>query len=59
MIDLLIYVAVALAGAVVGIFIYRNNVDMFSPFADKIDTRVDELEKKLTAEIAELKKKKK
>lgn len=41
MIDL---IASAVVGFVIGIFVYRNNVNQFSPFADKIDDRYDDLE---------------
>lgn len=43
----------AIAGFIIGVFVYRNNVDMLSPIAGKIDVKFDELK----LEIQELKRK--
>lgn len=40
---ILSYVAVAVLGAVVGIFIYRNNVDLIGKKADAVDAIWDRL----------------
>lgn len=37
-------IASAVVGFFIGIFVYRNNVNQFSPFAEKIDDRYDDLE---------------
>jgi hypothetical protein len=41
------HLIVAVVAFVTGIFVYRNNVDLFSPVASRIDDRFDELEKKI------------
>lgn len=47
------YIIVAVVGFVIGIFVYRNNVNLFAPIAEKIDAKYDRLE----AKIDELKRK--
>jgi len=50
---MILYIIVAaVIGFFVGVFVYRNNVDVISPIADKFDTKFDKLELK----IEELKK---
>lgn len=61
------YILTAIIGATIGIFFYRNNVDLVDPIADKVDEKWDEKIKptlesledkleKLTKEIEDLKK---
>ena len=50
---MIIYIiAAAVVGFIAGVFVYRNNVDVISPIADKLDVKFDKLELK----IEELKK---
>jgi|AntDeeMinimDraft_6_1070357.scaffolds.fasta_scaffold06415_4 hypothetical protein len=37
-----------------GVFVYRNNVDIFAPFAKKIDEKHDEIKRLLLIEIEKL-----
>ncbi|WP_424493877.1 hypothetical protein [Salinimicrobium sp. GXAS 041] len=36
----------AVVGFIIGVFVYRNNVDLFAPIASKIDAKFDKLELK-------------
>lgn len=50
---MILYIIIAaVIGFILGILVYRNNVDVISPIADKFDTKFDKLELK----IEELKK---
>jgi hypothetical protein len=52
------HLLVAIASFVAGIFIYRNNVDLLTPMASKIDERFDAMELKMQEEIAKVKARK-
>jgi hypothetical protein len=58
MLELQFIIGVAV-GFVVGIFVYRNNVDLFAPFAEKLDQKFDEVERRLNERLAKLEKQKK
>ena len=48
----------AIIGFLVGVFVYRNNTNLLSPIADKIDKLSDDMEtkiKELEAEVKRLK----
>lgn len=55
MTDVLIYAGIFLAGLITGIFVYRNNVNLFKPFAEKLDAKFDEMEEKIKGALKEQK----